>query len=108
MHLNSLFAPKTKTIAEEAICKTFVIFAFSQVGKFSHDCCEDVANNYAANFPKAMDPVAPSQTTEIPVPKTRENFNFPRTRKKAEHPVFLKQTQQPQSKNGTGINKETT
>ena len=29
MHLNGLFVPKTKTIAEEAICKTFVIFAFS-------------------------------------------------------------------------------
>ena len=29
MHLNSLFAPKTKTITEEAICKTFVNFAFS-------------------------------------------------------------------------------
>lgn len=64
----------------------------SKVAEFSHDCCEDVENNYAANFPKAMDPVALSQTTGIPVPKTRESFNLPKAGKKAQHPVFLKQT----------------
>ena len=82
---------KLRLLLEKLFVKRLLTLLFLEVGKFSHDWCEDVENNYAANFPKAMDPVAPSQTTEIPVPKTRESFNFPRARKKAQHPVFLKQ-----------------